>query len=129
VSAQTLADTLGVSLRTLYRDIASLKAQGAEIEGEPGVGYVLRPGFMLPPLMFRSDEVEALMLGLRWVAERGDPALTVAAREAAARIGAVLPTSLRRQLEQSASLVASSARAPVDVADYEQLRAAIRAGR
>jgi predicted DNA-binding transcriptional regulator YafY len=61
VSSRKLAQELGTSIRTLYRDIASLQAQGASIEGEPGVGYVLRPGFMLPPLMFSEDEIEALV--------------------------------------------------------------------
>lgn len=82
---------LGVSLRTLYRDIASLQAQGADIEGEPGVGYVLKPGFMLPPLMFSEDEIEALVLGTSWVAERGDAHLGSAARNALAKIAAILP--------------------------------------
>jgi predicted DNA-binding transcriptional regulator YafY len=62
ISGAQLADELDVSLRTVYRDIASLQAQGADIEGEPGVGYVLRPGFMLPPLMFSEEEIEALVL-------------------------------------------------------------------
>ena len=70
VSGAVLAEALGISLRTLYRDIDTLKAQGAHIDGEPGVGYVLRPGFMLPPLMFSEEEIEALVLGSRWVAER-----------------------------------------------------------
>ena len=65
VSGRALAEDLGVSIRTLYRDIASLQAQGAAIEGEPGLGYVLKPGFMLPPLMFSEDEIEALVLGSR----------------------------------------------------------------
>ena len=58
VSGRTLADELGISLRTLYRDIATLQAQGASIDGEPGLGYILRPGFMLPPLMFAEEEIE-----------------------------------------------------------------------
>lgn len=58
VSGRDLARELGISLRTLYRDIASLRAQGAIIEGKPGLGYILRPGFMLPPLMFSEDEIE-----------------------------------------------------------------------
>jgi len=58
VSAQTLVNEMTVSVRTLYRDIPTVKAQGAEIVGEPEVGYGLQPGFVLPPLMFRSDEVE-----------------------------------------------------------------------
>ena len=129
VSAQTLANEMTVSVRTLYRDISSLKAQGAEIEGEAGVGYVLRPGFVLPPLMFRSAEVEALMLGLRWVADRGDPALSAGARDAAARIASVLPAALRREFETSALLVGTSARSSVDAVGFELLRTAIRSGR
>jgi len=65
VRGQALAEELGVSIRTLYRDIASLQAQGAMVEGEPGVGYVMKPGFMLPPMMFRSEELDALVLGMR----------------------------------------------------------------
>jgi predicted DNA-binding transcriptional regulator YafY len=67
-----MAAELGISLRTLYRDIATLQSQGACIDGAPGLGYVLKPGFTLPPLMFSADEVEALVLGSRWVADRGD---------------------------------------------------------
>lgn len=70
VRGNHLASELGISLRTLYRDIATLRAQGASIEGEPGIGYVLRPRFMLPPLMFSEEEIETLVLGSRWVARR-----------------------------------------------------------
>src|SRR5262245_23635780 len=87
VRGAALARELGVSLRTLYRDIEALKAQGARIDGEAGVGYVLRPGFMLPPLMFSEDEIEALVLGSRWVASRADAPLGKAARNALAKIG------------------------------------------
>ena len=69
-TADALAAELGVSERTIYRDIATLCGQGAPIEGKAGLGYVLRPGFLLPPLMFDDDEIEALVLGLRWVAQR-----------------------------------------------------------
>ena len=75
VTGKALAEELGISLRTLYRDIASLQAQGASIEGEAGLGYVLTPGFTLPPLMFSEEEIEALVLGSRWVAERTDLSL------------------------------------------------------
>src|SRR4051812_34027813 len=95
-SGQTLADELGVSIRTLYRDIASLQAQGANIEGAPGVGYVMKPGFMLPPIMFGSEELDALVLGMRWVADRGDETLSASALSALAKIAAVLPAELRR---------------------------------
>jgi predicted DNA-binding transcriptional regulator YafY len=105
VSGKQLAEGLGVSLRTLYRDIATLQAQGASIEGEPGVGYVLRPGFMLPPLMFSEEEIEALVLGSRWVARRTDKKLGLAATNVLAKIAAVLPEDLRHQLEFSGLLI------------------------
>jgi predicted DNA-binding transcriptional regulator YafY len=94
VTAAQLADELEISLRTVYRDIATLIAQGAPIEGEAGLGYVLKSGFFLPPLMFGEDEVDALILGLRLVAERGDAALERAAGDALAKITAVLPQEL-----------------------------------
>src|SRR5262245_41816697 len=101
VAGDSLASELGISLRTLYRDIATLQAQGARIDGEPGIGYILRPGFMLPPLMFSEEEIEALVLGSRWVAERGDSRLGEAARNALAKIAAVLPADLRDSLDTS----------------------------
>ncbi len=94
MTAAQLAEELEISLRTAYRDIATLIAQGAPIEGEAGLGYVLNAGFFLPPLMFGEDEVDALILGLRLVAERGDPALERAAGDALAKITAVLPQEL-----------------------------------
>src|SRR5437016_12050795 len=105
VSGAVLAEALGISLRTLYRDIDTLKAQGAHIDGEPGVGYVLRPGFMLPPLMFSQDELEALVLGSLWVSERADAALKAAAQNAIAKIAAVLPPDLRHAVDASALLI------------------------
>lgn len=126
VSGQVLAEAMGVSLRTLYRDIASLQAQGATIEGEAGVGYVLRPGFLLPPLMFTPEEIEALVLGSRWVADRGDGRLAEAARSALARIGAVLPPDLRAEMEGSALFIAPGAPIPADAIDPAILRKAIR---
>ncbi|WP_089175268.1 YafY family protein [Bosea sp. AS-1] len=101
VSGRKLADELGVSIRTLYRDIVTLQGQGAPIEGEPGLGYVLKPGFMLPPLMFGEDEIEALLLGSRWVADRADGPLALAARDAMAKIVAMLPPDLGRRVEDA----------------------------
>jgi predicted DNA-binding transcriptional regulator YafY len=95
VTAEALARDLGVSVRTVYRDIGTLVGQGAPIDGEAGVGYVLKPGFLLPPLMFDDDEIEALVLGLRFVVQRGDRALGDAAVNALAKITAVLPQDLR----------------------------------
>ena len=100
-----LASELGISLRTLYRDIATLQSQGARIDGAPGIGYVLRPGFTLPPLMFDSDETEALVLGIRWVAERADSSLRRSAHSALAKIAAVLPSALREELDSSTLLI------------------------
>jgi predicted DNA-binding transcriptional regulator YafY len=105
VSGATLAGELRISLRTLYRDIASLQAHGARIDGEAGLGYVLRPGFLLPPLMFTQEEIEALVLGSRWVAERADSKLAEAARGAIAKVAAVLPADLRVELDTSALLI------------------------
>ena len=120
---------MGVSLRTLYRDIASLQAQGATIEGEPGVGYVLRPGFMLPPLMFTPEEIEALVLGSRWVAERADGRLKEAALSAVARIGAVLPPDLKDEMDSSSLYIVPGAPFPTDTVDPALLRKAIRTER
>ena len=128
VSGRALADEVGISLRTLYRDIATLQGQGAVIDGEPGVGYVLRPGFMLPPLMFSEEEIEAIVLGSRWVAERGDRRLAGAATDALAKIAAVLPADLRDTLETSALFVAPGAAVGGD-AELGAIRKAIRAER
>jgi predicted DNA-binding transcriptional regulator YafY len=111
VSGHRLADESGVSLRTLYRDIATLQAQGADIEGEPGLGYILRPGFMLPPLMFSEDEIEALVLGARWVASRTDDELARAANNVLAKIAAVLPDDLKPRIEGT-NLMVSPGMAP-----------------
>ncbi len=105
VRGQELARELDISLRTLYRDIASLQAQGAPIDGEPGLGYILRPGFTLPPLMFTEDEVEALMLGSHWVAENGDPRLAQAAMDVMAKIAAVSPPDRRAQFDNPSLLI------------------------
>src|SRR5215510_2611976 len=129
VSGQALARELGISIRTLYRDIASLQAQGAHIDGEPGMGYVLKPGFMLPPLMFSEEEIEALVLGSRWVAERGDSELAEAARNVLAKIGAVLPADLRHELEGSTLLIGPATPASAGDAELPKIRRAIRTQR
>jgi predicted DNA-binding transcriptional regulator YafY len=125
VSGAMLAGQLGISLRTLYRDIALLQRQGAHVEGEAGMGYVLRPGFMLPPLMFSADEIQALVLGSRWVAGRADPQLGAAARNALAKIAAVLPAELRHECDNGTLFVALGDQ-EADTADVAAIRAAIR---
>jgi predicted DNA-binding transcriptional regulator YafY len=129
VSGALLARELGISLRTLYRDIASLQARGAHIDGEPGMGYLLRPGFMLPPLMFSQEEIEALVLGSRWVADRADTELASAARNLLAKIGAVLPPDLRHELDSSALLVGPGTPLAAGDAELPKIRRAIRAQR
>ncbi len=129
VSGRALADEMGISLRTLYRDIGSLQAMGAAIEGEAGVGYVLRPGFLLPPLMFTAEEIEALVLGSRWVAQRADDPLRDAARSALTRIAAVLPDDLRGELQASTLMIGPGAAIPTDHVDLALLRKAIRTER
>ena len=126
VAGSTLASDLNISLRTLYRDIATLQGQGAEIEGEPGLGYVLRPGFMLPPLMFSIDELEALILGAGWVGKQHDDArLSKAAGNALTKIAAVLPSDLRHEIDAATLYVVPSRQQPTAV-DPSLLRDAIR---
>ncbi|PPJ45517.1 YafY family transcriptional regulator [Rhizobium sp. KAs_5_22] len=126
VSGAALASELGISLRTLYRDIATLQAQGANIEGEAGVGYVLRPGYMLPPLMFSREEIEALVLGARLVAQRADPELAISARDALAKITEVLPGDLREELAASTLFAGPGLPLPEDRIDLARLREFIR---
>ena len=129
VTGAVLADELNISLRTLYRDIDALKAQGAHIDGEAGVGYVLRPGFMLPPLMFSEEEIEALVLGSRWVSERADGLLGKAARNVLAKIGAVLPDDLKDSIEASGLLIGPGEPIAAGDAELAAIREAIRSER
>jgi len=126
VSGAVLAEEKGVSLRTLYRDIATLQEQGANIAGEAGLGYVLRPGFMLPPLMFTEEEIEALVLGSRWIAERADERFAAVARDALAKIAAVLPPELRESLDASTLLIGPGKQIKKAVVDLPILRRVIR---
>lgn len=126
VAGSELAQELNISIRTLYRDIATLKSQGANIEGEPGLGYILRPGFMLPPLMFTQEEIEALVLGSRWVSEHADLQLSRAAKEALSKIASVLPLDLRHTLDTNSLVVVRDEQAEADRIDLSQFRRAIR---
>lgn len=126
VSAGRLAETMGVSVRTIYRDIDALRAQGADIEGEAGIGYLLRPGFLLPPLMLDQDEVEALLLGSRWVASRADKHLAAAARRALTKITSVLPADIVPDLDHAPLMVGPSSRPAAIAVDVHLVRRAIR---
>lgn len=99
--ARRLADTLGVSLRTVYRDVADLQSSGVPIEGEAGVGYLLRKGSDIPPLMFTADELEALVVGTRFVRAFAGDKLAGGAQSALLKIDAVLPPALRGRAERS----------------------------
>lgn len=95
VRARQLAEWLEVSERTIYRDIADLQSTGVPIDGEAGVGYVMRAGFDLPPLMFSHDEIVALVAGARMIRAWGGTQMARAAEEALVKIDAVLPEAAR----------------------------------
>ena len=102
VTALRLAERLEVSERTIYRDIADLQASGVPIEGEAGVGYVMRAGYDLPPLMFSENEIVALVAGARMVRGWGGAAMARAAEEALVKIEAVLPDAARERVARTA---------------------------
>lgn len=126
VSGVALAQELGVSIRTLYRDIASLQSLGAGIDGEPGVGYILRGGLLLPPIIFTEEEIEALVLGSRWVQKCADPKLVRAAGDLLAKVAAVLPANLREEIESPTLRVGPRKLLPKEAIDPAALRNAIR---
>jgi predicted DNA-binding transcriptional regulator YafY len=129
VTAAWLATELEVSERTIYRDVRDLVLSGVPIEGEAGVGYMLRRGFDLPPLMFTDPEIEAMVLGARIVTSWGDAALAKAAGEALARVESVLPERLRLRL-QDTRLFAPGFHVPRAVIDrLPQFRSALESQR
>ena len=101
VTAHWLAGELGVSKRTIYRDIRDLEYSGVPIQGEAGVGYQLQRGYDLPPLTFNAAEIEALVLGARIVATHGDKEIAMAAKSAMEKVEAVLPPALREVLTRT----------------------------
>lgn len=120
VTARKLAERLEVSERTIYRDIADLASTGVPISGEAGVGYILRDGFDLPPLMFTRDEIVALTAGARMVRAWGGAAMARAAEEALVKIGAVVPQAERDRIARTEIHAPTSAlsvddRARIDV--------------
>jgi predicted DNA-binding transcriptional regulator YafY len=124
--AADLAEKLEVSERTIYRDISDLMASGVPIEGEAGVGYVLRGGYDLPPIMFNEQEIEALVLGVRIVESWADPKLAEAAGDVIAKVEAVIPERLRRHMAETALLApADHLTEPISV-DPGDLRRAVR---
>src|SRR3954451_1981954 len=126
VRAADLAAELEVSPRTVYRDIAELQAQRVPVEGAAGVGYVLGRGYDLPPLMLTEDEIEALLIGARIVESWADPGLALAARDALAKVRALLPDELReRALGLSLAAPPSQPRPLIGI-DVAALRRCVR---
>lgn len=124
-TAAFLADRLGISLRTVYRDVADLQAQGVPIDGEAGVGYRLGAGYDLPPLMFSTDEAKALVAAVRLAQGRLDGALAGAAEQALSKILAVLPPAARAAAESLAIYAPTFNGADPVRERLEQLRGAI----
>jgi predicted DNA-binding transcriptional regulator YafY len=126
VTAAALAETLEVTVRTVYRDVATLQARRVPIEGAAGIGYVLRRGFDLPPLMFNVEEIEAIVVGARMVARTGDPGLQGAAESVLSKVTVVLPESLRTQLTAAPIFVSESGAPVPESIDLSVVRQAIR---
>jgi len=100
ITAETIAERMEVSPRTVYRDVQALIAAGVPVTGEPGVGYMVRPGNHLPPLLFSPEEVQALIVGSRMVQAFTDKDLAQGARSAELKILSVLTEPLKRHAEQ-----------------------------
>ena len=129
MTAAALAEALEVTPRTVYRDIATLQARRVPIEGAAGVGYVLRKGFDLPPLMFTIDEVEAIAVGARLLRRVKDPALQAAAEAVLAKVSVVVPERLRPHVADAHVYVSPGMAAEAPGADLAEIRAAIRDSR
>lgn len=126
VTASTLSEQLSVSVRTIYRDVQALIELGAPIDGGAGIGYVLRTGFFMPPLMFTDEELESLVLGARWVQGQGDAILARSAETALAKIATAAPRDLRAQIDAT-GLWAPRWKHPADSsASLNLIREAIR---
>lgn len=108
VSGEMLARETNVSLRTIRRDVATLQGMGARIDGEAGVGYILRPGFGLPPMSFTEEELRALVAGARWVSGQTDRSLALAAQNALGKIEGVIPAEMRPVMDEETLYVGGS---------------------
>ncbi len=126
MTAAEIAERLEVTPRSIYRDIAALQAMRVPIEGERGLGYILRPGFDLPPLMFSVEETEAIVLGLALLDRTADTALKQAARRVNGKIAAAVPEPLRQVLQRNALYAWGSVAPAPEGIDLALVRAAIR---
>lgn len=128
-TAAQLADALGVSVRTVYRDVRDLSGSGVPVVGEAGVGYALGRGFDVPPLMFTAEELEALVLGARVARAWADPELKAAAEEALGKIEAVLPERLKSAIPDATLFAPDFHVRRALTVHMTTLRRAIREGR
>jgi len=126
ITAATLAEKLEVTVRTIYRDIAALQGSRVPIEGAPGLGYVLRRGFDLPPLMFTTEEIDAIAVGVRLLRRLRDRKLQEAAESVLGKLSAVVPQPLQSQLVAAPLYVSDGSAPAVTGVDLSQLRSAIR---
>lgn len=126
ITAQEIGDALEVSKRTAYRDIAALQSMRIPIDGEAGIGYIMRPGFNLPPLAFDSEEVEAIIVGLALLTRTGDTGLQRAAKRVAGKISDSLPDQAISGFDTEALHVSNWNSIPEATIDIGRLRHAIR---
>jgi predicted DNA-binding transcriptional regulator YafY len=129
LTAAALAERLEVTVRTIYRDIAALQASRVPIEGAPGIGYLLRRSFNLPPLMFTADEIDAIAVGARHVRRLRDPKLQQAAENVLSKISTVVPESLQSYLRPPPFYVSEGSAPEVKGTDLAEVRDAIHAAR
>ena len=126
VTAAAMAESLEVTSRSIYRDIAALQGMRVPIEGERGMGYILRPGFDLPPLMFSIEETEAIVLALALLDRTGDAGLKAAAGRVGRKIAAAMPPPLRQTLNANALHAWGTVTPTPDGIDLALVRQAIR---
>lgn len=126
VTAAALADKLEVTARTIYRDVAALQGSRVPIEGAAGLGYVLRRGFDLPPLMFTTEEIDAIAVGARLVRRLRDPTLQAAAESVLGKLAVVVPQALRSQLAGAPYYVSEGSAPAAPGVDQSEVRNAIR---
>lgn len=129
ITAAALAQELEVSKRTVYRDISDLIGQRVPITGEAGFGYLLDPGFDMPPLMLTPDEIEAVVLGARWVSSHADALIANAALDVVSKIAAMLPEALQVFIAEPSAAIRPILQRPDETIDVAVIRQAIRDGR
>jgi predicted DNA-binding transcriptional regulator YafY len=126
MTAAALAERLEVTVRTIYRDVATLQARRVPIEGAAGLGYMLRRGFDLPPLMFTTDEIDAIAVAMRMLHRTGDRGLQSAAESVLSKVTVALPDSLRENLAAPPFFVSRNGAPRPLIADLAEIRTAIR---